>query len=465
MQETADTTHADSGTSPPAPSPPPPPAPAPGRPGVFRRLLAPTSFPRRRPWLSLSLALLFALLASAGGGFLWFEYHLRAARREMALGHNRPAIHHLRACRELRPNEPEVLLLSARVARRSNAWAEANRLLDEYWESYGDDEALVTERLLQRATEGEVEEVLPLLQARIDHQELSPSLAREALVAGLMYRFRLDDAEKRINAWLEDEPESTFALLALGKLQEVREQASNACQTYRRLLAIDPEHDEARLHLTALLLGLNQGKEALAHLEYLRPRLPDNPTVAVRLAQALALQGRGTDARAVVAECLARHPDHPAALAEQGRFSLEDGDTERAEECLARAIQLDPSESAPHYHYLLALNRNGKKAEVAKQQEAIHRMEEDTQRIRELLDVQLQRTPNDPEVYYEVGLIALRAGRPKEALRWLRNALQVDPAHVPTHRALASYYYRTGNPILSAKHRALAQKLEKSATP
>jgi tetratricopeptide (TPR) repeat protein len=423
------------------------------------------TFHALRATLFLALTATCILLGLTAGRRLWFTYHLRAARREAALGHNLPAIEHLQSCRQVRPDHPEVLLLSARIARRGSAWDEANLLLDRYWELYGDDDDLVLERLLHRATEGDLEGALPPLQARIDAGAPSAPLAREAIVAGLLYRFRLPQADERIARWLDAQPDSTLALLAQGKLQEAREQNREAIRTYRRLLEIDPEHDEARLRLTTLLLASSQGAEALTHLEYLHHRLPDHSKVLVQLTQALNLQGRPDEARTVLAECLALHPDEPAALAEQGRLALEDGDPVLAEKCLTRAVQFDPSEPTPRYHLLLALNRNGKKAEIAKQQEALEKMQADAARLEELLSVGLPRDPDNPALYHEVAMIALRAGRSREALRWLRNALQVDPGHAPTHRALATYYYQTGNPILSARHRALAQRVGSSPEP
>jgi Tfp pilus assembly protein PilF len=71
----------------------------------------------------------------------------------------------------------------------------------------------------------------------------------------------------------------------------------------------------------------------------------------------------------------------------------------------------------------------------------------------------LQTTPNDPAIHHRIALIALRAGQPKEGLRWLQSALQVDPDHLPTHQTLAGYYHSTGNPVLAARHRAIAQRL------
>ena len=362
------------------------------------------------------------------------------------------------ACRQFRPDEPEVLLLGGRVTRRSGAWNESEVLLDRYSELHGDDDALVLERLLLRAMRGELESAGPLLQLHIDQNDAAAPLAYEALAAGLLYRLRLVAANRNIEHWLEREPESTHAFLR-GKLNEERERNRDALQDYRRVLELDPDHDEARLRMTTILLQLSQGEEALPHLEFLRRRLPDNSEVLVQRGQALDLQGRPDEARAAFDEALRRFPHSPSALTERGRVANRDGDSAYAEECLAQAVQLDPSNVQAHYQYHLALSRNGKTEAARREQDALGRIEADVKRIKELLQGRLQQTPNDPEPYYEVAMIALRAGRPKEALRWLLNALQVGPNHVPTHRALAAYYQEVGNPILSARHRALAQRL------
>jgi predicted Zn-dependent protease len=304
-----------------------------------------------------------------------------------------------------------------------------------------------------------VESAGPALRARIEQGDPAAPLAREALVAGLLYRYRLDDADKQIEAWLEREPDSVHALFARGKLQEERDQSSEALATYRRLVEIDPEHDEARLRMTTLLLLLSQGEEALTHLRYLRRKHPDHAEVLLQLAQALDLQDRPDEARAALDECLRLEPDNPRALAERGRIARRDGDGQLAEEYLGRAVRLDPGNGDARHQYCLVLNQNGKKAEAAKQQEALRQVEEDVRRITDLLKGRLQTSPNDPAVYHEVAMIALRAGLAKEAHRWLLSALQVDPNHLPSHRTLSAYYQETGNPILAARHRAIAQRL------
>src|SRR5262245_50518689 len=90
----------------------------------------------RRPGRALAVLALLCLLVVAGGAagvFLWFGYHLRAARAAVTLGHNLAAIDHLNCCRRVSPDHPETLLLCATAARRAGNWAEAEELLNSYW--------------------------------------------------------------------------------------------------------------------------------------------------------------------------------------------------------------------------------------------------------------------------------------------------------------------------------------------
>ena len=435
--------------------------------GRFRGFVtAPFRYARRHPGRALLFLGLVAVLATSAavlGTWLWFARHLSAARDEVARGHNAAARPHLEACRSLRPDHREVLLLWARVARRSGQWDDAEATLNQYWERYGDDDALVSERLLLRATKGEVEAVGAQLLARLKAGGAEARLAREALVTGLLYRFRWAEAEGLLGEWLASAPDDTAGLLLKGKLEEQRQQFAPAAQTYRRVVELDPEHDEARLRLTTLLLANRFGEEALGHLEVLRQRLPDHPEVAVQWARALALQGRTAESRAAIRGALNAHPDYPAALAEHGGFALLDGDEETAERDLARAAGLAPGNVAIRAQYALALARNGKADEAAKQQAAIDRLKADGERITALIEGPLQARPNDPAVPHEIAQIALRAGQVREALRWYEQALRIDPDHLPTHRVLAALYHELENPALAAKHRAIAQRL--SARP
>ena len=170
------------------------------------------------------------------------------------------------------------------------------------------------------------------------------------------------------------------------------------------------------------------------------------------LAQ-LSLLGRTDEARAAIDECLATHPDYPPALLERGNTALLLGDEAAAERYLSHAARLDPGNAIVRNQYALVLARNGKPSEAKAQYDAVKQLEADSERIAVLINGPLQNTPNDPQIHYEIGMIALRSGLTTEAIRWFTGALAVDPNHLPTHRILASVYHELENPVLSARHR------------
>jgi Flp pilus assembly protein TadD len=429
---------------------------------VFRFLTAPLRYLYRRPGHALVYLFLTAgaltLLATITLLVL-FNYHLRIASAELELGHNRTAVEHLEWCRWVRPEQRDVLILSARAARRFGSWDEADALLSRYWERYGDEELVVFERLLLRASRGDLESTASPLRARIAEGGQQSRLAREALATGLLYRFRWNEAQAVLDEWLLERPDDTLALLISGKLLEQQLGDEQATEKYRRIVELDPQQDEARLRLATLLVNRRLVDEAAAELQVLRVRLPDHAEVQVLWARALGLLGRTQEARAVIDACLTQHPDFPPALLERGQSSLLDGDEIAAEEYLGKAIRLDPGNGQARNQYALALARNGKKAEAAAEYVAIKQLETDNERITALISGPLQTRPNDPSIHHEIGMVALRGGLKNEAMRWLTSALNVDPNHLPTHRTLTELYYELDNPILAARHRAILQQL------
>lgn len=414
---------------------------------------------RLRSWVRRCLGLMLVASLVTIAWFWWyFSSNLDKANIALSRGHNVVATKHLENCRWVRPEQRDVLLLAARVARRSGSWEEAEQLLDRYWQRHGDDDRLAMERLMLRATRGEIESAGPLLAQHVRENGPDARAAREAMAVGLVFRFRWAEAELALADWLATSPDDTLALLLRGKLHEQRFRTSEALLDYRRCLELDPEFDEPRLRLTTLLLQLRQGAETLEHLEYLRHRLPDHAEVHSQIGKALALQGRNEEAKAAFLDCVNRWPDHATALAELARMASVDGDDQTAANYFAHVMRVDPGNLSSRHLYVLTLNRLGNSAEAKNQQELLKRLEDDGERVQKLIQGPLQQSPNDPSIHREIGLIALRSGRFDEALRWFRSALQVDPDHVPTHQVLAAYYRETGNPVMAARHRALAQQ-------
>jgi len=413
--------------------------------------------PSRAAALSVTMVLVVLFIAVAGV-WLWTGYHLAQARNDVARGHNAAAYSHLQKCAIIRPDNPEMLILSARIARRSGATDEAEALLYRYEGQHGMSEALVLERLLLRAATGDVEAVEAQLTARSASDGPDAELAFEGLVSGLITRFRWAEAYRHLAEWRARYPQSTAALLLAGKLEEQRQGYELAIGYYRQILEIDTDQDEARLRLATQLVENRRGDEALSHVEALRARLPNHPEVEVLWVRALALNGRATESRAALAECLRMNPEYPPALLESGGFALLDGDEVAAERIFRQALDLNPDNLVAHNQYAFALARTGKTEEAAKARAVAESRKADLERITVLIGGPLQSRPNDPAVHREIAQIALRAGQVREALRWFSSALQVDPSDVTTHKALALLYRELDKPVLSAKHRALAQR-------
>ena len=94
-------------------------------------------------------------------------------------------------------------------------------------------------------------------------------------------------------------------------------------------------------------------------------------------------------------------------------------------------------------------------------------IEADSRRFTEIIRDLMQRSPHDPGLHYELGMIAFRSGSPKEGLRWLESALREDPRHVPAHRGLALYYQKAGQAGRAARHleQARAGETEAKSAP
>ena len=409
---------------------------------LFRTALRPISFVRSHPGRAALYFALIAILATAAaalGVWIWYDRHLREAKTELERGHHAAAARHLQQCHRVRSEGHDVLLLSARLARMSGSWDEAESLLGRFSKLYGDEDDGVLEQLLLRAVRGETNAVGPQLRARIKAS------------------IRWADASRELLGWLHDDPESTAAMLLQGKLEEQRQGFEVAIGLYRRILELDPEHDEARMRLASQLLATRRGDEALPHIEVLRRHLPDHPEVAVQWVQVLALTGRTDESRAALEECIRAHPDYAPALVERGGVRLLQGREPEAEEDFARAVLLDPGNLVARNQFAFALARNGKQKEAAEARAAAERLKADLEEISKLIVGRLQTNPSDPDVHYEIGMIAFRSGLVKEAIQWFTSALQLDPNHVPSHRMLAVVYHEIGNPVLEARHRAFAQ--------
>jgi len=408
----------------------------------------------------IALLLLF-IIGGAGvtGAYMWASYHLRAARMAMEQYHTREAIPHLQAALSVWPHDPETLLLTARAARRADAFDRADLYLDQYQAVRGvEDESLILERALIQAERGDIDSVSEYCQGLVKQDHPDTPLILESLSRGFLRVYRLHEATLCLEEWLHRDPDNAQAHLIEAQLYTLQGRDLDAVAAYRCVLTIDPEMEDARLRLCVSLLQLGSHEEVLPHLEYLKQRSPDDLMVQVYLARVYERLGRSQEAVQILDAVLERQPQLPAALAERGRLALQAGQSEQAEQLLREAVTLDPTDYPSHCQFVLALERSGKNDELQKANARLQGIEDDLKQIRRITTIQMQQTPHDPELHYQVGMIALRAKSTQEALRWFHSALREDPNHAPTHKALMEYYESVGDFSRAREHRQKAGK-------
>lgn len=364
------------------------------------------------------------------------------------------------------------------------------------WSAAGAGKSDLDEALAQ-ARRGELKDVEEGLIARLRKDDPKASRIVQALIEGYLQTYRYRSAEECLQAWAwlyrkKDDPGTLF-LVGLVRERSEREGWANqtwgnapgypapdakgdardrsgrtllpyidtgpvtAVAVYQRVLELDPKHDAARLHLAQLLLQGTEANKALKHFQELLKRRPRDSEVLLGLAQCNVQLGNLPKAAKLLDAVLARGPKHVPALTERGKLALQDGQGERGEAWLRKAVAGDPLDYGASYSLLQVLLLQGKSTEAKQQRKRLERLQKDLKHLHELA-AKMDSTPHDPALDYEIGMVFLRNGRDKDGVRWLGYALLEDPKHRPAHRALAKYYERAGNKKLAERHRRLAEQ-------
>ncbi|HZY89344.1 MAG TPA: tetratricopeptide repeat protein [Gemmataceae bacterium] len=417
------------------------------------------TFPRRHPARAAAALALAALLVPVlwEGVRAWhYRQHRRAAEAESARYNFEEAGAELAECLRLRPRDAGLRLLAARAARRAGQLDEAEDLLDAY-DGLGPKvtpEGTLERRLL-RAERGEMAAVGEYLTSCLDAHHPDSELILEALALGEVQVYHLGPAMGLLQELIRRQPGNVRALVARGLMLESVGQRDEAIACYRQGVEHNPGNNGAELRLAEGLRRRKDYAEAAEHFERLRGRRPHDPEVLVGLARCWAQLDRFREARQVLDELLARGDEGGIGLLERGKLAMQEGQPAEAEGWLRKAVAAFPSDAGSNYQLALCLERLGKAGEA----EAYHRrrreVEADMKQLQTLYPKTLHN-PSDPAPRLEAGLICLRNGQPKEALRWFEGALQADPQHRPTHQALADFYERQGDGAEAEKHRRLA---------
>jgi tetratricopeptide (TPR) repeat protein len=412
-------------------------------------------------WLAVAAGALAGILLAGQGWAYWQE---SAARRAMAGEQFEEAQRHVDRALWLHGRWVSTNLLAARVARERGAYAEAGEYLNRCGQLGGMSGAIELEWLLLRCVRGESDELGPQLMALVDRKHPESPAILEALAGVYMRQTRYQAALRCLDRWVELEPNSVRALDWRGWVANQLDQRWQALSDYERALDLQPGRTLVRFRLAELLVESSRDADAVPHLERLQAEQPKNAEVVVLLARCRIAQSRTDEARDLLDAVIKDQPTNKDALLYRGKLEQSLGNFTEAEHWLRKALEQSAWNSDARFALYLCLQAQPDRTREAQEEMARwFQQNKGARRLVRLLRVELDRSPNDPDLAAEAGELLLQAGEDEKGLFWLHRALKVSSyRNVASHRALAAYYDRTNNPAKAAEHREKLAELGES---
>lgn len=255
----------------------------------------------------------------------------------------------------------------------------------------------------------------------------------------------LEEAEMVAKSAVRRYPESILAQAVLAYWQTFTGQAEKAEATWQAILS----REERFLDAYAELIKLAEKRNALGEVVHLTRRVirlaPQTEWAYLRLAQALAAQGRDEEAAAVLQEWHAQAEKPSAAVCKMlGGLLVRLGRVSEAEAVLQKAEAEAPGD--PEVHRLLA--------DLAASRGDADRAEEHLRRASQQVAAQPAEPSGDDqlgELVRDVAALETKAGKMYYAHRdflrteiYLRRAVAIDPQYIEAHRALVAFYQEQG---------------------
>lgn len=307
-----------------------------------------------------------------------------------------------------------------------------------------------------RARAGRHAEAEPILRRILTRSDAPDPEAAEALARVYLETFELRAAAEVLERWIRDAPGDATPYLWRTEIDSRLDGDQLArARDFRAALERDPSLDRARLGLADALRLAGRPDEAATEYEAHLARRPDHP--AGHRGAGLNALDRGDDAEAIrrLERALALDPADASALSARAGISLRIGDFTDALAMMDRAVRSNPHDVEIRHRRGLCLARLGRLDEAKAEHEAAARLRDDERRLSELRR-SLVRDPKNREIQGEIARWMIEHGHEGEGIRWARNVLRDRPDHAATHRVLAAYYDRSGNPGLANFHRLQA---------
>ena len=214
-------------------------------------------------------------------------------------------------------------------------------------------------------------------------------------------------------------------------------------------IAADPADETNYLDVGMMLLEQHLYGGAMAAADKALEVAPDSYR-AHRLKGLVEFKlGRVNDAESLYARAVELNPDDAQAIVSLATTQLDRGDAHKAEETLKKGIERLPRAAILYQGYGSMLLWGDRSSSVAVESHAV-----------ELLRTAVTLDASLAEPHYQLGKLALREDRNREALEELEAAVKLDSKSSKNHYALAQVYRRLGRAQDATRQVQLFQNLK-----
>lgn len=270
--------------------------------------------------------------------------------------------------------------------------------------------------------------------------QMDPDLtdARRWLAATYYDLGAMHQAVEQLEVVAQQAPQDPRPHRLMGLIDKDYQKYGRAVDRYRESLRRDPDQParhEIALELASCLVQLRRFDEALDALK----GAPATAEVQALRAESHYGLGDQAAARTAVTEALQQDANNLSALLVRARIQMDEGDATSAVETLKQAVQFFPKEWRLRHQLSTAYRRLGQMDLAEEQVKATQELRELRERFAKLHE-QAMANPADPEVRYQLGMMALELDMPELAQTWLQATLGLDYQHVGARAALAALH-------------------------
>lgn len=254
---------------------------------------------------------------------------------------------------------------------------------------------------------------------------------------------RLDHALRLIKRALAIAPDQADWWFGKGLTLDAMQRYAEAAEAYRRVLAIEPDDQEALLHLASDLVRLDRPDQALRHLDHAESIDPCHHACRCQRIAAYAQLGQHDQAELTFYLAQQDEPNCPTCFDHIAHSLAIRSEFARAIWCWQRTLDLDPSHpqaranTARAYWYQGELNK-----------------------ARFLFERHLDEQPADTIAAMEFASLLLEIDELDQAEHRLNRLLASDPQNANAHHLLADLHLKRHDPVAASRSLKQTREIE-----